>query len=151
MKYLLKCTLAAGITATVMASASVSAADLQFAPGEGPFSWDSYNSWAESAPDLKGKTVTIAGPWITPEDDFFRNGLAYFEHATGAEVVYTGSDSFEQQIFIDVEAGSAPNIAIFPQPGLAAVMAAKGQLFPLAEGTGAWVTVKIRCLGSSIT
>ena len=23
------------------------AADLKFAPGEGPFNWDSYNAWAE--------------------------------------------------------------------------------------------------------
>jgi hypothetical protein len=37
-----------------------------------------------------------------------------------------GSDSFEQQIVIDAEAGSAPNIAVFPQPGLAADMAARG-------------------------
>jgi alpha-glucoside transport system substrate-binding protein len=31
---------------------------------------------------------------------------------------YSGSDSFEQQIVIDAEAGSPPNIAVFPQPGL---------------------------------
>ena len=45
--------------------------------------------------------------------------LAYFEEATGADVAYVGSDGFEQQIRIDAEAGSAPNIAVFPQPGLA--------------------------------
>jgi alpha-glucoside transport system substrate-binding protein len=31
--------------------------------------------------------------------------------------------SFEQQIVIDAEAGSAPNVAVFPQPGLASDMA----------------------------
>ncbi len=113
--------------------------DLTFAPGEGPFSWDSYNTWAESAPDLTGQTVTVFGPWLNPEDDFFNNALAYFEAATGAEAVYTGSDGFEQQIVIDAEAGSAPNIAVFPQPGLAAVMAAKGQLFPLGDDMAGWV------------
>lgn len=79
------------------------------------------------------------GPWLTPEDGYLNNALAYFEEATGADVIYTGSDSFEQQIVIDAEAGSAPNIAVFPQPGLAAVMAGKGQLHPLPEGMGDWV------------
>jgi alpha-glucoside transport system substrate-binding protein len=48
-----------------------------------------------------------------------------------------GSDSFEQQIVVDAEAGSAPNIAVFPQPGLAADMAARGFLTPLPT---AWPT-----------
>ena len=112
---------------------------LAFAPGKGPFSWDGYNAWAANAPDLSGQTVTVFGPWLAPEDGFFNNALAYFEAATGADVVYTGSDSFEQQIIIDAEAGSAPNIAVFPQPGLAAVMAAKGQLTPLGSDMAAWV------------
>ncbi|MGX9354203.1 ABC transporter substrate-binding protein [Roseobacteraceae bacterium S113] len=112
---------------------------LTFAPGEGPFSWDSYNAWAENAPDLSGQTITIFGPWLSPEDGYFNNALAYFEEATGADVIYTGSDGFEQQIVIDAEAGSAPNIAVFPQPGLAAVMAGKGQLAPLGDDMAGWV------------
>jgi alpha-glucoside transport system substrate-binding protein len=107
--------------------------------GEGAFSWDSYNEWAANAPDLSGQTVTITGPWLQPEDDFFRSVLTYFSTATGAEVIYTGSDSFEQQIVIDAEAGAAPNIAVFPQPGLAADLAARGLLTPLPEGMGDWV------------
>ncbi len=127
--------------ATLALSAGMASADghLAFKPGEGPFSWDSYNAWAESAPDLSGQTVTIAGPWLQPEDGFFNNMLAYFEAATGADAIYTGSDSFEQQIVIDAEAGSAPNVAVFPQPGLAAVMASKGQLHPLADDMADWV------------
>ena len=120
-------------------AASVSAAELKFKPGEGNFSWDSYQEWAAKAPDLKGQTVTIAGPWLQPEDGFFRSAVAYFAEATGAEVIYTGSDSFEQQIVIDAEAGAAPNIAVFPQPGLAADMAARGLLTPLPADLGPWV------------
>ena len=112
---------------------------LKFAPGEGAFSWDSYNAWAESAPDLSGQQVTVSGPWLTPEDDVFRSVLAYFADATGAEVIYNGSDSFEQQIVIDAEAGSAPNVAVFPQPGLAADMAARGLLHPLPAGMSDFV------------
>ncbi len=123
----------------LVAGAANAGGHLAFAPGDGPFSWDSYNAWAENAPDLTGKTITIAGPWLNPEDGFFNNTLAYFEAATGADVIYTGSDSFEQQIVIDAEAGSAPNIAVFPQPGLAAVMASKGQLYPLGAGMADWV------------
>ncbi|WP_422048457.1 ABC transporter substrate-binding protein [Shimia sp.] len=111
---------------------------MKFKPGEGAFSWDSYNAWAESAPDLSGQTVTVAGPWLQPEDDVFRSVLAYFTEATGAEAIYTGSDSFEQQIVIDAEAGSAPNIAVFPQPGLAADMAARGLLSPLPANMAPW-------------
>ncbi|MBN9671786.1 ABC transporter substrate-binding protein [Roseibium aggregatum] len=122
-----------------LGTGGVAAQNLTFEPGTGEFNWDSYNAWKESAPDLSGETVTIAGPWLQPEDGFFRNVLAYFSAATGAEVVYTGSDSFEQQIVIDAEAGAAPNIAVFPQPGLASDMASRGLLTPLPEGMGAWV------------
>jgi alpha-glucoside transport system substrate-binding protein len=55
-----------------------------------------------------------------------------------------GSDSFEQQIVIDAEAGSAPNVAVFPQPGLAADMAARGFLTPLADGMGRLGSRKLR-------
>ncbi len=112
---------------------------LPFNPGEGAFSWDSYNEWAASAPDLSGQQVTVSGPWLTPEDDVFRSVLAYFADATGADVIYSGSDSFEQQIVIDAEAGSAANIAVFPQPGLAADMAARGLLTPLPDSMGEFV------------
>ncbi len=132
---------AAAVAATLMTvSAAQAQDDMVFPVGEGPFNWDSYTQYRESAPDLSGQTVTIAGPWLAPEDEFFNNMLHYFEQATGATAVYTGSDGFEQQIVIDAEAGSAPNIAVFPQPGLAAVMAAKGQLSALPEGTGDWVS-----------
>ena len=130
----------AGVAVGALASGAAFAdGHLVFAPGEGPFDWAGYEAWAASAPDLSGQTVTIAGPWLNPEDDYFRNALAYFVAATGAEAIYTGSDSFEQQIVIDAEAGSAPNVAVFPQPGLAAVMASNGQLYPLPDGSADWV------------
>lgn len=134
-------TLLSSAAALALTVASASAdGHLAFAPGDGTFSWDSYTAWAENAPDLSGQTVTVAGPWLQPEDDIFRSVIAYFADATGAEVIFTGSDSFEQQIVIDAEAGSAPNIAVFPQPGLASDMAARGLLHPLPAGMGDWVT-----------
>ena len=121
------------------AGSAMAGGHLPFNPGEGDFSWDSYNEWAANAPDLSGQTVTAFGPWVQPEDGFFRNMLAYFAEATGAEAIYNGSDSFEQQIVIDAEAGSPPNLAIYPQPGLATVMAGQGFLTPLGDEMEAWI------------
>jgi len=90
-------------------------------------------------PNLSGQTVTIAGPWLTADEESFEAVTSYFEKATGAKVEYAGSDSFEQQIVIDIKAGSPPNLAAFPQPGLAANMAAIGGLVPLGGATANWV------------
>jgi alpha-glucoside transport system substrate-binding protein len=83
--------------------------------------------------------VTVFGPWLGPDQENVEAVLAGFAKASGHEVSYVGSDSFEQQIRIDAEAGSAPNIAIFPQPGLAKDMARDGFLTPLPDGTADWV------------
>jgi len=83
--------------------------------------------------------VTVFGPWLGPDQDNVEAVLAEFAKQSGNDVRYVGSDSFEQQIRVDVEAGSAPNIAVFPQPGLAADMAKGGFLTPLADGTADWV------------
>jgi alpha-glucoside transport system substrate-binding protein len=136
----MKSALYAGAAALALsAGAAYAGGHLAFPVGEGPFSWDSYTAYSNGAPDLSGQSVTISGPWLAPEDGFFENMIAYFEAATGADVSYVGSDSFEQQIVIDAEAGAAPNIAVFPQPGLAADLAARGLLSPLPAGMGDWV------------
>ena len=136
----MKNTLLTGVAVTALtASAALADGHLIFAPGEGPFSWDEYAAYAENAPDLSGQSLTIFGPWLQPEDEIFSSMLAYFEEATGVDATYTGSDGFEQQIVIDAEAGSPPNIAVFPQPGLAATLAAQGLLSPLGDDAAAWV------------
>ena len=138
MKTLIKNALTAGVAAAVMAGTSATAAELIFTPGEGDFNWDSYEALKEI--DLSGQELTVFGTWLGPDQELVESVLAYFEEATGADVRYTGSDSFEQQILIDAEAGSAPNIAVFPQPGLAADMAANGFLTPLGQETADWVS-----------
>ena len=82
-------------------------------------------------PDLKGETLTITCPWTGAEEEIFKKVLAAFEKGTGATVKHSCSQSSEQQIVIDIKAGSPTNISVFPQPGLAANMAAIGGLVPL--------------------
>ncbi|MBX2886457.1 MAG: ABC transporter substrate-binding protein [Granulosicoccus sp.] len=138
MNFTTSTVLRAALASAALATASVQAAGtMPFAPGEGDFNWASFE--ALKSTDLKGEQVTVFGPWLGPDQELVENVLAYFAEATGADVKYTGSDSFEQQIMIDAEAGSAPNVAVFPQPGLAADMAKRGFLSPLGEGTADWV------------
>ncbi|MFB2531755.1 ABC transporter substrate-binding protein [Paracoccus sp. p4-l81] len=133
----LRLALLAGVSAATLPGAAL-ARDLVFAPGEdATLNWASFEAF--KANDLKGQTVTIMGPWLGPDKDLFESVIAYFEAATGATVNYSGSDSFEQQIVIDSEGGSAPDLAVFPQPGLAADLAKKGYLRPLGEETGKWL------------
>ncbi|AXI44757.1 alpha-glucoside ABC transporter substrate-binding protein [Sulfitobacter sp. SK012] len=109
-----------------------------FVIGEGDFNWDSYQAFAD-ANDLAGQTVDITGPWTGNEKEKVDKVFAFFTEATGATVNYSGSDSFEQDIVISTRSGSAPNLAVFPQPGLAADLASQGFLTPLADGTAEWV------------
>lgn len=84
-------------------------------------------------PDLKGETLTITCPWTGAEEVTFKKVLAAFEKSTGATAKASCSQSSEQQIVIDIKAGSPSNISVFPQPGLAANMAAIGGLTPLGD------------------
>jgi alpha-glucoside transport system substrate-binding protein len=130
--------LMAGVAALVLPAGAAQAQDLMFPVGEGAFNWDSYEAF-KSEHDLSGQQITIFGPWLGPDQEAVEAVLAYFADATGADVRYTGSDSFEQQIVVDAEAGSAPNVAVFPQPGLAADLAKRGFLTPLGEDTASWM------------
>lgn len=96
-------------------------------------------SMAGTAGSAFAEQITVFGPWIGPDQEHAEVILNAFEEASGHDVRYTGSDSFEQQIQIDTEAGSAPNVSVFPQPALAASLASRGFLTPLADGTADWV------------
>ncbi|WP_295535798.1 ABC transporter substrate-binding protein [uncultured Thioclava sp.] len=129
-----------GIAALALSSGLASAQDLMFKPGDQPnrFDWQSYDQFAKDT-DLSGQTLTLTGPWTGNDKKLFESVLAYFEAATGAKVNYSGSESFEQDIVIAAKAGTPPNIAVFPQPGLAADLAKQGYLTPMPKGTGAWI------------
>ncbi|AYM56235.1 ABC transporter substrate-binding protein [Agrobacterium fabrum] len=133
-------TLLATAASMVLLSGSAFAADLKFAPGaDAKFNWKSYEDFKAAHADLKGQTLTIFGPWRGEDEALFQSVLAYFSDATGVNVRYSSSENYEQQIVIDTQAGSPPNIAILPQPGLLADLAAKGFLVPLGDDTAKWV------------
>ena len=126
-------TLFAGAAAAALLTAYAHAADLKFQPDQdSKFHWKSYHDFADKN-DLKGQKLTIFGPWRGQDQDLFLSVVAYFEKATGAKVDYSSSENYEQQIVIDTQAGSPPNIAILPQPGLIADLASKGLLTPLGK------------------
>lgn len=128
----------AGAAALALLAGAVHAQDKPFTEGEGAFSWDSLQAIADQY-DLSGQTIEITGPWTGDEKAKVDTVFSYFADATGANVTYSGSDSFEQDIVISTRSGSAPNLAVFPQPGLAADLAAQGFLTPMPEGTADWV------------
>lgn len=122
----------------VMSGAASADNHMPFKPGEGGLNWDSFNAFAE-ANNLEGQDLTFFGPWLKDEAKAFETMMAYFGEATGANWSYVGSDSLEQQIVIDAEAGSPPNLVAFPQPGLAANMASRGFLHSLGDDVADWV------------
>jgi alpha-glucoside transport system substrate-binding protein len=89
--------------------------------------------------NAQSEQVTVFGPWLGPDQENVEAVLKVFAEKSGHDVRYVGSDSFEQQIVVDLEAGSAPNVAAFPQPGLAADMAARGFLTPLGDDVANWL------------
>ena len=133
----MKAKLIAGAAFLALAAGGAFAQELKFAPGEdAKFNWASYEAFKQ---DLSGQEISVLGPWLGPDKELVESVIAYFEAATGAKVNYNGSDSFEQQIVIDTEAGSPPDIAVFPQPGLARDLASKGHLVALGDDTANWI------------
>ncbi|MGY4748413.1 ABC transporter substrate-binding protein [Pannonibacter sp. Q-1] len=134
----MKTVLLAGAAGLALMCGAANAQSLKFEPGaDSRFNWESYEAVKSDA--LKGQSITVLGPWLGPDKVLVESVFAYFEAATGVKVNYSGSDSFEQQIVIDTEAGSPPNVAIFPQPGLARDLAAKGFLTPLGDEASNWL------------
>ncbi len=62
-------------------------------------------------------TVTILGAFGGPEQEAFEASLAAFEEESGITVEYTADTDFTTTIVQRVEAGDAPDIGLFPQPG----------------------------------
>ena len=120
-------------------TAVLAEAHLKFAPGEDArFNWQSYQDF-DAKYNLDGQEITMFGPWRGEDQVLVESMLAYFTAASGVTVNYSSSENYEQQIVIDTQAGSPPNIAVLPQPGLIAELASKGYLTPLGDETAGWL------------
>ena len=134
----MKATLLASAAALVALTGMAAAQDLKFPVGEGAFNWASYTAFDE-AYNLDGQSLTLFGPWRGEDQVLVESMLAYFTAASGVAVSYSSSEGYEQQLIIDAEAGSPPDVAVLPQPGLIGDLAAKGFVVPLGEETSAWL------------
>lgn len=80
---------------------------------------------------VRGKVVTMAGPFVDADAVKFKESVREFEKLTGITIQYEGSKEFEASIAIRVDGGNPPDIADFPQPGLLENFVKKGQVVDL--------------------
>ena len=125
------------LASSALLAAPVAAQDLIQPIGEGPFSWDAYETFADEY-QFDGETLVVLGASTGADKDKLDNLFAYFEEATGATVQLSGSESFEQDIVIAAQSETLPDIAMFPQPGLAGDMARRGVVQPLDAANRQW-------------
>jgi alpha-glucoside transport system substrate-binding protein len=78
----------------------------------------------------EGTTVTIFSPVRDVESDNLARAWEQFESCTGIDIAYEGSDTFEVELPRRVAAGSPPDLAFLPQPGLIEQMARAGSIKP---------------------
>src|ERR1700712_1185096 len=66
------------------------------------------------------------GSILSPESNSLNSSWAEFEKCTGIKIQYTGSHTFASYLPVKVTGGTAPSLAIIPQPGLLAQMVQSG-------------------------
>ncbi len=79
------------------------------------------------------KTIRVFGAFRGEEAARFDEIVKIFNAKTGYNVVYEGSPEFETQILVQAEAGTPPDIAALPQPGLMKNFASRGFIKPLSS------------------
>lgn len=84
------------------------------------------------AGNYSGMVVTAYGPFVDEDEAKFLDMVKVFEDATGIDVQYEGTKTFEQDISVRVDAGNAPDIVDFPQPALLATFAQSGEIVDLS-------------------
>lgn len=81
---------------------------------EGPSDCSDYEAYGT----FDNKSVSIYGTIVEVEADALNESWADFEACTGINIEYQGTQEFEAQVRVLVDGGTAPDLAIFPQPGL---------------------------------
>ncbi|WP_180268709.1 extracellular solute-binding protein [Streptomyces sp. Ru87] len=75
--------------------------------------------------------VTILAPWTEEEAAAFEALLDQFTDRTGIEVNYQGTPAQREVLLSEVQAGTAPDLAVIPGPGELADYARNRDLIPL--------------------
>jgi len=78
--------------------------------------------------------VTIYGTIDNTEAELLNESWAEWSAANDIEIKYEASKEFEAQITIRAQGGNAPDLAIFPQPGLLGDLASRDYIQPAPEG-----------------
>ena len=81
--------------------------------------------------EVRGKVVTMSGPFVDNDAIKFEQSVKSFEDRTGIDIQYEGSKEFEASIAIRIDGGNPPDIADFPQPGLLDNFVKKGKVIDL--------------------
>src|SRR3954465_13521291 len=69
--------------------------------------------------------VTVYGTIQDTETELLEQSWADWEAENDIDIQYEGSKEFEAQIATGAQGGTAPDLAIFPQPGLLADLASR--------------------------
>ncbi|RME70526.1 MAG: carbohydrate ABC transporter substrate-binding protein [Chloroflexi bacterium] len=80
------------------------------------------------AGEFKGTKVSVLGVMVDVEAQKFDQTVKPFEDATGIDVQYEGTKEFETQVNVLVDAGNAPDVIDFPQPGFLANLVRDGKV-----------------------
>jgi len=78
--------------------------------------------------------VTVTGTIQDTEADLLEESWADWEAENDIDIQYEGTKEFEAQISTRAQGGTAPDLAIFPQPGLLADLASRDYVQPAPEG-----------------
>ncbi len=122
-------------TATAFALILSGCAAADSGTGEIPEGCEAYADYQGSS----GTEVEIYTTVVSPEAELFQESFVEFEDCTGITINWNGSKEFEAQLPVRVEGGTAPDIAVFPQPGLLAAMVATGKMVAAPDAVSASV------------
>ena len=135
------CSSGGGASASPAASAPASVAPASAAPASAAPAESAAASAGTSfldralAGEFKGTKVTATGPFVDEDAVKFNATMKDFEDKTGITIQYQGTKTFEAAIKTAVDAGNAPDVVDFPQPGLLATFAKTGKIIDLKDSS----------------
>lgn len=79
--------------------------------------------------------ISVMYGFTGTQESAFRADLDAWANKNGLTIDYQPSANFQTQIMTNINAGTAPDIAIFPQPGILKTLAKRGAIAPLSTQT----------------